>query len=103
MAAAGDWCHFAQRLERTSLHRQIKSAAVGHEDEKFSYLVFSRTPHAAAKARIVRHPQKRTGHVQLILCTPQGLRDQTISKSQKEEYRLGRKATWGDAWDGPPD
>src|SRR5262245_30161510 len=24
MAAAGDWCHFAARVQRTSLHRQIK-------------------------------------------------------------------------------
>ena len=98
MAAAGDWCHFAQRLERTSIHRRIKSGALGHEDEKFSYVVFSREPFAAAAARIVRHPQKRGGHVQLTLCTPEGLRDRTIGKSRKEAYRRARKAAWGDPW-----
>lgn len=99
MAAAGDWCHFAQRLERTPLHRQIKSGALGHEDEKFSYVVFSRMRLATATARIVRHPQKHSGHVQFTLCTPQGLHNQTISKSQKEAYRVARKAAWGDPWD----
>ena len=103
MAAAGDWCHFDQRLERTSLHRQIKSGALGHEDEKFSYVVFSRKPFAAATARIVRHPRKHTGHIQLTLCTLQGLLDRTIGKSQKEPYRLARKAAWGDPWSEDPD
>lgn len=98
MAAAGDWCHFAQRLERTSLHRQIKSGALGHEDEKFSYVVFSRTPAARAAARIVRHPHHHAGHVQLTLCTPHGLTSQTIGKSQKETYKLARKAAWGGPW-----
>lgn len=99
MAVAGDWCHFAQRLDRTSLHRQIKSGALGHEDEKFSYMAFSRTLFATTQARIVRHPRKHSGHIQLTLCTPQGLRNQTISKSQKVAYRLARKAAWGDPWD----
>lgn len=103
MAAAGDWCHFGQRLERTSLHRQIKSGALGHEDEKFSYVVFSREPFTAANARIVRHPQKHSGHIQLRLCTLQGLLDRTIGKSQKEPYRLARKAAWGDPWSEDPD
>jgi len=101
MAVAGDWCHFAQRLERTSLHRQIKGGALGHEDEKFSYVVFSRMPLEVAQARIVRHPQKHSGHVQLTLCTPQGLRQQTIGKSQKERYKLARSTAWGDPWEDP--
>ena len=99
MAAVGDWCHFAARVERTAIHRQIKGGALGHEDEKFSYVVFSRMPFATASTRIVRHPQKRSGHVQLRLCTSQGLRDQIIGKSQKEIYKRARVAAWGDPWE----
>lgn len=99
MAAAGDWCHFAARVERTSVHRRLKGGTLGHEDEKFSYVAASRNPLTPAKARIVRHPQKHSGHVQLTLCTPQGLLKQTVGKSQKEKYKSARKAEWGDAWD----
>ena len=97
MAAAGDWCHFAQRVARTSLHRQLKGGALSYEDEKFSYVVAAR-PHATpAPSRIVRHPQKHSGHVQLTLCTRRGLEFRTVSRSQ-QAYRHARQAEWGDSW-----
>ena len=98
MAAAGDWCHFAQRVERTSLHRALKGGALGYEDEKFSYLAAAREPVALPNARIVRHPLKHSGHVQLRLCTAEGMETRTITKSQKLVYKEARKADWGDAW-----
>lgn len=102
MAALGDWCHFAARVERTSIHRQIKGGTLGHEDEKFSYVVYSRKPFAMAPARVIRRPQKRSGHVQLALCTLKGLRNQIIGKSQKGIYKLARAAAWGDPWEDVP-
>lgn len=98
MAAAGDWCHFAQRVERTSLHRILKDGALGHEDEKFSYVAAGRGVVALPKARIVRHPRKHSGHVQLTLCRAEGLGTRTVTKSQKQAYKEARKAEWGDAW-----
>ena len=99
MAAAKDWCHFSQRLERSSEHRQLKGGGLGYEDEKFSYVVATRNDVTPAKERIVRHPRKHSGHVQLLLCTPRGLEERTITKSQKENYRKARKAEWGDEWE----
>jgi ribosomal protein RSM22 (predicted rRNA methylase) len=96
MAEAGDWCHFAQRVERSSQHRRAKEASRGYEDEKFSYVIATRKSFPAAKARIVRHPQKHSGHINLELCTPDGLRQKTITRSAKQAYKGARHAGWGD-------
>jgi ribosomal protein RSM22 (predicted rRNA methylase) len=96
MAAANDWCHFSQRLERTSEHRRIKSGSLGYEDEKFSYLIATRLNLPPAQTRIVRHPHKHSGHVQLELCTAEGLIKRTVTKSNKEAYRRARQAEWGE-------
>jgi ribosomal protein RSM22 (predicted rRNA methylase) len=99
MATAGDWCHFSQRVERTSQHRQLKGGDLGYEDEKFSYVVATRVALPPGGSRIVRHPGKHSGHVQLALCTPQGqIENRTVTRSSKEAYKRARKAEWGDAW-----
>jgi ribosomal protein RSM22 (predicted rRNA methylase) len=101
MAAIGDWCHFSQRVERTSQHRQLKGGALGYEDEKFSYLVVAKSTAPSAVARIVRHPGKHSGHVKLALCTAEGkIENRTITRSSKEAYKRARKAEWGDLWIG---
>ncbi|MGC2698430.1 MAG: small ribosomal subunit Rsm22 family protein [Candidatus Angelobacter sp.] len=100
MAAASDWCHFSQRLERTSQHRQLKGGALGYEDEKFSYIVASRLDVPAAGPRIVRHPRKHSGFIQLELCTSSArLETRTITRSSKQAYKAARKAEWGETWD----
>lgn len=99
MAGTRDWCHFAERVERTSQHRRLKGAALGYEDEKFSYIIASRQAIQPASARIVRHPKKLGGHVQLTLCSKSGIETRTVARSAKEAYRQARKAEWGDAWE----
>src|SRR5258707_1843245 len=102
MAGAGDWAHFPQGLERTSQHRQLKGGALSYEDEKFSYIVASRQNHAPAGSRIVRHPQKHSGHIQLTLCARHGIETRietrTVTRSQKHDYKLARHAEWGGVW-----
>jgi ribosomal protein RSM22 (predicted rRNA methylase) len=92
----GDWCHFAERVQRTSEHRVAKNAELGYEDEKYSYVVLSRDPVQLPSARILRHPQKHSGHVELELCTEKGLIRQTVSRKQGEDYKRARRAEWGD-------
>ncbi len=91
-----DWCHFAARIERTSIHRRIKNATMNYEDEKFSYLIFSREKAPLFEARILTSPQKNNGYVNLKLCSSNGMQNITVSRKSKREYRRARKSEWGD-------
>lgn len=93
---AGDWCHFSERLNRTSAHRSAKGAELGYEDEKYSYLAFCREQIALPAARILRHPRKHAGHTEFELCTPEGLKRETISRKQGDRYKTAKKAEWGE-------
>ncbi|NUS13649.1 MAG: rRNA methyltransferase [Streptomyces sp.] len=97
-----DWCHFAARVQRTALHRQVKGATLPYEDEKFSYVAAARFPAAPAAGRVVRHPQIRKGLVLLDVCqAPPGLERTTVSKRHGPLYRAARDTEWGDPW--PPE
>ena len=105
MLAKHDWCHFAARLDRSRLHREVKGGDVSYEDEKFSYVVAKRLTAGVGNtrnARIVRHPRQRKGLVSLQLCTPSGSAvEQLVAKSQGMAYRFARDARWGSTWLGP--
>jgi ribosomal protein RSM22 (predicted rRNA methylase) len=97
-----DWCHFAARVNRSSLHRRAKEATLGFEDEKFSYVIVSPRPQPGPANRVLRHPQQRKGLVSLRLCAGAGgLEDAVVSKRQGDRYRAARDVEWGDPW--PPD
>ncbi|MGD1012522.1 MAG: small ribosomal subunit Rsm22 family protein [Acidimicrobiales bacterium] len=92
-----DWCHFAARLERSSLHRDLKGARLGYEDEKYSYLAMSRSrPPRGLAARLLRSPRPHKGHVRLWVCEPGGIRECVVGRSEGEIYKLARAARWGD-------
>lgn len=96
---ADNWCHFAARVERSSLHRRVKGGELGYEDEKFSYVIFTREPVTLPAARVVRHPQHRPGFIVLETCTPGGLITERIGKRDKETFRAARRIAWGDRWE----
>jgi len=97
-----DWCHFAARVPRTSLHRQIKGGTLPYEDEKFSYLAAVRpaaVPATPAPNRVVRHPLIRKGQVLLDLCAADGtLTRAHITKRHGTDYRAARDTEWGQTW-----
>jgi ribosomal protein RSM22 (predicted rRNA methylase) len=102
-----DWCHFSVRINRSSLHRQVKGAQLGYEDEKFAYVVAvpgtepDLAPHPPP-ARVLRHPVTRKGLVALRLCTGAGaIAQDTVSKRQGDRYRAARDLAWGDPWSVP--
>lgn len=93
-----DWCHFSVRVERSFQHRYVKGASLSYEDEKFSYLIFSKKPHVAKGLRILRPPLKHSGHLSLSLCTSLGEETKILSRKHKEEYMRARKLEWGDTF-----
>ncbi|HZD99455.1 MAG TPA: small ribosomal subunit Rsm22 family protein [Micromonosporaceae bacterium] len=102
--AAGDWCHFAARVNRTALHRRIKDADLSYEDEKFSY-VATASPRDGLEAlpagdgRVIRRPTQRKGLVTLRLCRPDGTAgDRIVTKRHGDLYRQARDTHWGDAF-----
>jgi ribosomal protein RSM22 (predicted rRNA methylase) len=99
--AGDDWCHFGRRVARSALHRSVKGAGLGFEDEKYAYVVASRQAPAHAGARLLRVPQDRAGHLRLALCeapagTPE-VRQAVVARSQRDDFRWARHARWGDA------
>ena len=96
--AAPDWCHFSARVERSSLHRRIKHAELGYEDEKFSYVALGREPAEPAEARILRRPRQAPGLIVLETCTAAGLATERVMKRNREAFRAARHAAWGGRW-----
>lgn len=95
---APDWCHFAARVERTSLLRRMKHAALGYEDEKFSYVALTKTETPRAQTRIIRRPEERPGLIQLVVCRGDGIQNEKVTRRKPEAFRSARKAKWGDEW-----
>lgn len=110
-----DWCHFAARVNRSSVHRQIKGGALSHEDEKFAYVAMVRQPaHLTAgagsggvrPARIIRHPRKNKGFVEMQVCESLDASHETgrvrravVSKKQGALYKRARGVGWGDVFE----
>ncbi len=100
--AAPDWCHFAQRLDRSRLHRLAKNASVPWEDEKFSYVVADRRQGAAVAGRVIAPPVAATGRVALKLCKADGAAAiRQFTRREGDAYRVARRLAWGDVAPAP--
>ena len=75
-----DWCSFYARVARTKMQKQAKKGELGYEDEKFSYIAFSKTPVNQSGAVVLRHPQVNSGYVKVKLCTQDGIEEKIFSK-----------------------
>ncbi len=95
--AGTDWCHFSVRLPRSRLHMQAKGATVPFEDERFSYVIATRQPVAAAGRRILAPPEVTKAAVTLKLCTPGGVAIEAVPHRNASAYKSAKKSDWGDA------
>ena len=94
--SSNDWCHFSTRVARSKLHKVLKGGDAPYEDEKYSYIAFSKSPCNRCKNRILRHPQIISGHITLEVCSKDGLNTIKVTKKDKELFKVARKAKVGD-------
>jgi len=47
----------------------------------------------------VRHPLRYGGHTKLQLCAAEGLKERTVTRSEKELYRKVKRTDWGSTWE----
>jgi ribosomal protein RSM22 (predicted rRNA methylase) len=99
---APDWCHFAGRVERSSLHRRVKDAGLNYEDEKFSYVALGREAGELVRGRIIRRPEHRPGLVVLEVCRGSETGAESVTRGERGAFRAARAAKWGDGWGGGP-
>jgi ribosomal protein RSM22 (predicted rRNA methylase) len=93
---APDWCHFAERVARSRLHRLAKEAEVPWEDEKFSYVALSRRPAGSGAARVIARPRKGSGRVTLKLCRPDGsVGEELFSRRNGTVFKRAWRSDWG--------
>ena len=93
---APDWCHFTQRLPRSQAHKQLKSADLAYEDERFAYVALTRAPAARHPARVLAQPVVSKVEVTAKLCTQAGLAITKVSRRAREDYARARRWRWGD-------
>lgn len=105
MEGEADWCHFYERVARSSLLRQLKAGQLAYEDEKFSYLILRRNGARATRdhlARIIRHPRISKGYREVTLCHRRGITMVRFSKGRHPDiYRSLKRKGWGDLLEVP--
>ena len=92
-----DWCHFTQRLPRARAHKELKGAELPFEDEKFSYVILTRTPVTHHLARVLAPPHVSKVEITAKLCTKDRLLQVKVPRRDKPAYATARRWRWGDA------
>jgi len=97
LLSCGDWCHFLTRVNRSKTERELKQGTQGYEDEKFSFLIFKKGEVETGLPNIIlRRPEHKKNRVDIKVCTPNGIENLTITKSQKEDYKKIKALKVGD-------
>ena len=81
----------------------VKRADVPWEDEKFIYVVASRSPAARRPARVIAPPRAGSGQVRLKLCQPDGsVCDRLVTRRDGQLFKDARRVDWGDPLTAAP-
>ena len=91
-----DWCQFTCRIQRSKTHKKLKDGQAPYEDEKFSYIGFSKDIVKQPANRILRHPVINKGYMEFKICTKEGIKNVKISRKNGVIYKYARKQGAGD-------
>lgn len=95
-----DWCASSVRVQRTKTHKYLKDAEIGYEDEKFTYIAISKEQAYFNlndnSRRILRHPKIENGRIIVKTCLKGEIKEETITKKNKDEFKLLKKKNVGD-------
>lgn len=94
-----DWCHFTTRVQRSKIHKLLKDGDAPFEDEKFSYMAFTRESVKPVTARILRHPFIEKGKISLEVCTKTENKKVVVRKKDGELFKAAKKSKCGDSID----
>ena len=92
-----DWCSFTCRVQRSKTQKKLKDGVSGFEDEKFSYIAFSKNQTNKTLNRILRHPMINKGYIEFKICTQDGIKNVKLSKKDGEIYKLAKKKNAGES------
>ena len=95
---SNDWCHFLCRVERTKWQKDIKMATVPYEDEKFTYLAFSKEDIGRTKNRVIRPSINKTNFIQVKLCEENKVSEKIYTRKDKEMYKKAKKIKVGETF-----
>jgi ribosomal protein RSM22 (predicted rRNA methylase) len=90
-----DWCHFAERIERSFWQKSLKKGTLGYEDEPYSYLVITKEVVERQGNRILKPPSKHSSHIIFDVCVPDNIKKITISRKQGSVFKATKKMKWG--------
>lgn len=97
-----DWCASSVRVQRTKIHKYLKDAEIGFEDEKFSYIAINTNKENLdinkKLKRILRHPKIQNGRIDVKTCLQGEIKEEVITKKNKEEFKLLKKKNVGDVF-----
>jgi ribosomal protein RSM22 (predicted rRNA methylase) len=94
--AKNDWCHFFVRLDRSKYHKYLKKGTLSYEDEKFSYLIVTKTKSKKYESRVLRNPKKVDSNIELTLCHDGEIKKDIIDSKDIKKYKIYKKIKWGD-------
>jgi len=95
-----DWCQFSCRVQRSKVHKKLKDGSSPFEDEKYSYIAFSKKMCEREKYRILRHPIINKGYIEFKLCSEEAkIKSIKLSKKDGTTYKDSKKKSAGDSLD----